>query len=39
MAESDAMVGHINRMKSLARQLESVGATVTEEDQVDNYVV
>ena len=34
MAESDAMLEHINRMKSLAGQLESVGATVTEEDQV-----
>ena len=28
------MLEHINRMKSLAGQLESVGATVTEEDQV-----
>ena len=34
MAESGAMLEHINRMKSLAGQLESVGATVTEEDQV-----
>ena len=34
MAESDAMLEHINRMKSLAGQLESVGAAVTEDDQV-----
>jgi len=34
MAESDAMLEHINRMKSLAGQLESVGAAVTEDDEV-----
>ena len=34
MAESDAMLEHINRMKSLAGQLESVEAPVTEDDQV-----
>ena len=34
MAESCAMLEYINRIKLLAGQLESVGATVTEEDQV-----
>ena len=34
MAESDAMLEHINRMTLIVGQLESVRATVTEEDQV-----
>ena len=34
MAESDTMLEHINKMKSLAGQLESVGAPMTEDDQV-----
>ena len=34
MVESDEMLEHINRMKSLARQLKSVGPADTEDDQV-----
>ena len=34
MAEGDAMLEQINRMKSRVGQLESVGAPVTKDDQV-----
>eukprot|EP00794_Sanderia_malayensis_P017160 gene17160-18882_t len=34
MTEGDTMMEHINKMRSLAGQLESVGAPITEDDQV-----
>ena len=34
MAESDAMIEKIKKMKSLGGQLESVGALIIEDDQV-----
>ena len=34
MAESDSMMQHINKLKALAGQLESVRAKVSEDDQV-----
>ena len=34
MLDSDRMIDHINNLRSLAEQLDSVGAPVSEEDQV-----
>ena len=34
MSENDTMMEHINKMRSLAEQMASVGAQVSEEDQV-----
>eukprot|EP00794_Sanderia_malayensis_P011646 gene11646-12844_t len=34
MSEGDKMIDHINKLRSLAEQLDSVGAPISEEDQV-----